>query len=625
MEKKGAIFFLSLLILGLIVPTILAENSQIYHLKLLAVQEIGNQYKGSDADLYLELREGTGRVFLETYPLTKMDTQVSTRFAKEIACKHFKLNCDQYDFIYTIKAKSNIIGGPSAGAAIASLTTIAVLDLKYDENIAITGTINSGGIIGPVGGVKEKVMAAAEAKLKKVLIPVGTLPSEKENKTNPDNKNSSFPLISQNQTAIAEFNLSQIQKSGLEVIEIMGMDEAVFQLTGQDLNHKDVKIAENPEYSGIMKSLQEILCRRTDKIFAEISGSGIKLNETAMKNYLNKKNSSEDFAQKGDYYSSASFCFSNNIILREEYYLQKDAGREKVAELFSSLEQKNLAMEKMLSEEKIQTLSDLQALMIVKERVEEVKDYIKKFREKTSVISQKEAVGLLAYAEERHFSAVSWLHFFSMEGKKLVFDKEKLKDSCLEKISEAEERYQYASIFLGELPILNIKEEIDKSHLLSEKEDYPLCLMMAIQAKAEADAILGSLGLDDKNIENYLEAKSKAVERVIYENSAEGTFPIMGYSYYQYANSLKNQDDKYLSLIYLEYALEMSDLGIYFPEEKSFLEKADLGSAINSKWVYGFIGLAAGAGLASAVFAGIWVKKYRKKKFKPAKRKQVWE
>lgn len=626
---KRKLFLLSLLVLTalLTVPALLAENNRIYHLKLLAVQEFGDQYKGSDADLYLELRKGTGRVFLETYPLTKMDTQVSTRFAKEIACKHFNLNCRQYDFIYTIKAESSIIGGPSAGAAIAALTIIAVLDLKYDENMAITGTINSGGIIGPVGGIKEKIQAAAEAKLKKVLIPAGTLSlesEENETKVGSGQDNSSFPPITPNQTL--KFNLTQVQNSGLKIIEIMNLDEAVFQLTGQDLNRKEIKITGNEEYSEIMKSLQEILCRRTDKILAEMSGNGIKLDEAVLEDYQSKKNSSENFAQKGDYYSSASFCFSNSILLRGEYYLQKDIGREKVAELFGSLEQKNLALEKKLSEEKIQTISDLQTLMIVKERTEEVKDYLRKFREKMPVISQKEAVSLLAYAEERHFSAVSWLQFFSMAGEKMDLDEEKLKKSCLEKISEAEERYQYASIFLGELPILNIKENIDKGRLLSEKEDYPLCLIMGIQAKAEADAILSSLGLNDKNIDSYLEAKSRAVERVIFENSAEGMFPIMGYSYYQYANSLKGGEDKYLVLIYLEYALEMSDLGIYFPEEKSFLEKGDFLPDFDPKWVYGLAGLIFGTVLTSGIFISLWFKKYRrKKKFKQVKKKQVWE
>ena len=95
------------------------------------------------------------------------------------------------------------------------------------------------------------------------------------------------------------------------------------------------------------------------------------------------------------------------------------------------------------------------------------------------------------------------------------------------------------------------------------------------------------MGLSNETLPKYLESKTKAVERIIYENSAEGIFPILGYSYYQYANSLKEQE--YTSLIYLEYALEISDLEIYFPEEKTFL-KPEL--RINKEWllvIEGFI------------------------------------
>ena len=169
--KKQSILIIFILISTLLLASSAIAQGKVYQTKLLAVHEENGNYQGSDADLFLEIREGRGRIFLETIPLTKIDTQISTRFAKEVACSHFNLDCEKYDFIYTIRAKSNIIGGPSAGASIAALTTIAVLDLDYDKNIAVTGTINSGGIVGPVGGVKEKVEAASKAGLKKALIP----------------------------------------------------------------------------------------------------------------------------------------------------------------------------------------------------------------------------------------------------------------------------------------------------------------------------------------------------------------------------------------------------------------------------------------------------------------------
>ena len=59
---------------------------------------------------------------MDTFPLAKLDTQVSTRLAKEVACSYLDINCDSFDFFYTIRAQSPIIVGPSAGAAITILT-----------------------------------------------------------------------------------------------------------------------------------------------------------------------------------------------------------------------------------------------------------------------------------------------------------------------------------------------------------------------------------------------------------------------------------------------------------------------------------------------------------------------
>ena len=137
--------FLFIVILILLLPQGLAKSG---HMKLLAVSNLGTDSRGSVADLFLEVDEGQGRVFIESFPLSKLDTQISTRFAKEVACSFIEKDCSNYDFFYTIRANSAIIGGPSAGAAIAVLTISVLEDLALDESMTITGTINSGGIIG---------------------------------------------------------------------------------------------------------------------------------------------------------------------------------------------------------------------------------------------------------------------------------------------------------------------------------------------------------------------------------------------------------------------------------------------------------------------------------------------
>ena len=151
MRKIVLIVFLLFLT---IISVISAKSGSI---KLLAVSNLETNPRGSVADLFLEVDEGQGRVFIDSFPLSKLDTQISTRFAKEVACSFLERDCSNYDFFYTIRANSAIVGGPSAGAAIAVLTISVLEDLPLDKTITITGTINSGGIIGPVGGILKKI------------------------------------------------------------------------------------------------------------------------------------------------------------------------------------------------------------------------------------------------------------------------------------------------------------------------------------------------------------------------------------------------------------------------------------------------------------------------------------
>ncbi len=569
-----------------------AESSPSYHLKLLAVQETPTGYNGSDADLYLELKEGSGRVFLETSPLTKLDTQISTRFAKEIACSHFKLNCNQYDFIFTIKSDSNIIGGPSAGAAVAALTTIAVLDLEYDPDATITGTINSGGIVGPVGGVKEKLDAAAKAGLRKVLIATG----------------SSSYSVGENETVdLLEYGTINLS---MEVKEAVDLDEVMLELTGVDLNHKDVLIDEDVSYQQIMEGLQFLICNRTLRIEEEMQEKRIFLDENVTTEVLTKKEASQNASVQGDHYSAASICFGANIKLKNYYYQQQNLTSLQLTSLFNVLDRKVTLLQQKLRERKMETISDLQTRMVVEERLSDVQEQIRRFEEDKFTESSSALTSLLAYAEERYFSALSWTQFFSMEGKNFVLDGDKLKESCLKKISESQERVQYASLYIGEGNTAGITTKINRAQQALDEGQFELCLITAIQTKAEADAILSSLGLREENVGPVLESKAKAVQRVIAENSAEGVFPILGYSYYQYGQSLKEKEP-FTALVYFEYALEMSDLSIYFPEEKTITERVTPFD-VPRHWRYAWAGVVIGIILGMGV--GYSLRKKKKKR-----------
>jgi ATP-dependent Lon protease len=61
--------------------------------------------------------------------------------------------------------------GPSAGVALYTALYSLLSDRKVRNDVAMTGEISLRGLVLPVGGIKEKVTAAARAGLKTVLLP----------------------------------------------------------------------------------------------------------------------------------------------------------------------------------------------------------------------------------------------------------------------------------------------------------------------------------------------------------------------------------------------------------------------------------------------------------------------
>ena len=97
-----------------------------------------------------------------------------------IALQYVKAHCDSLKVDYRIFDNWNIHihvpegatpkDGPSAGITIATSIASAITQRKVRKNVAMTGEITLRGKVLPVGGIKEKILAAKRAGITDILM-----------------------------------------------------------------------------------------------------------------------------------------------------------------------------------------------------------------------------------------------------------------------------------------------------------------------------------------------------------------------------------------------------------------------------------------------------------------------
>jgi len=112
---------------------------------------------------------------------------------------------DKKDFHVHVPEGATPKDGPSAGVGMITSIVSAITEIPVDKNIAMTGEITLRGIVLPIGGLKEKLLAAHRAGIQKVLIP---FENEKDLVEVPD-------VIKKNMEIIPVKNVDEVLKHAL--------------------------------------------------------------------------------------------------------------------------------------------------------------------------------------------------------------------------------------------------------------------------------------------------------------------------------------------------------------------------------------------------------------------------
>ncbi len=548
-----------LLILSLALSSVSAYN--VSHTKIIGVRELDNgELRGVAANLTVEVHEGSGRVFVEIKPLTQVDTQASARLAKEVACKILEMDCDKYDFYYIIESDFEIIGGPSAGAAMTAATLAALQGVEMNQDVFITGTINPAGSIGPVGSIIEKAEAAYENGAKIFIIPKGQ----------------GINYVEQTGETI---NITTLAKKnwGLEIIEARDIIEAYKYLTGYQIIIKKVTSAEiaSQKYNEVMKVLSKNLISEAREMYKEsenkLNSSDITFSKIdEIKNDLEQSNTYLEQAaqsyEKNNFYSASSFSVRSQILSRyvinEVEYYEMGETKDYVEDKLSKVNTAITSFETLfLKNRKIDDYGDIEIYSVVIDRIREAEDILNSAYDAYSEQDFNRALYLAAFAEVRKNTAYSWLTLISeFKGNlSLEFDPSNVKDIAQERIQQSKTSIVYARTVANNQILTKAEEHLESAITAFNEQKYVFALFEASKARAEANLAMESRAITNETVQDKISELENEAKLAIKKAEEKGLLPILALSYLEFGKTLR-YNEPVQSLIYLSYSKEMAQI-----------------------------------------------------------------
>lgn len=130
---------------------------------------------GTTLEIEVNTMPGKGKLSLtgQLGDVMKESAQIALTYVRSLS-KHYKIDDDyfyKHDVHIHVPEGATPKDGPSAGVTMATAILSAVTEKAVRAEVAMTGEITLRGRVLPIGGLKEKLLAAKQAKAKLIFVP----------------------------------------------------------------------------------------------------------------------------------------------------------------------------------------------------------------------------------------------------------------------------------------------------------------------------------------------------------------------------------------------------------------------------------------------------------------------